>query len=134
MTMTRHTTTSPATSPRARSSEEWRPRTRWRRLGTALLMLAIGLCRGDNATADAPHTLAGLLPAGALAALEVDDLAALHEQAVHGLIDAIDVAPQIGKRGRCGGRWFRHGTIALRCALESGPIDRCGPGRKQRKH
>ena len=30
----------------------------------------------------------------------VDDLAALHQQAVHGLVDAVDLAPQIGERGR----------------------------------
>jgi hypothetical protein len=64
-------------SPCVRSSEEPLPRTRWRHLGTALLLLALALCRGDNAAADAPRTLAGLLPAGALAALEVDDLGAL---------------------------------------------------------
>ena len=31
----------------------------------------------------------------------VDDLAALHQQAVHRLVDAVDLAPQIGER-RCG--------------------------------
>lgn len=74
--MTSRSTTSPAAaaSPRADAGT---PRARLRHLGIALLLLALGLCRGDNATADAPHTLAGLLPAGALAALEVDDLGAL---------------------------------------------------------
>ena len=28
----------------------------------------------------------------------VDDLAALHQEAVHRLVDAVDVAPQIGER------------------------------------
>jgi hypothetical protein len=76
MTMISPSTLSPASmsSPRAGSGT---PRTRLRHLGIALALLALGLCRGDNATADAPRTLAGLLPAGALAALEVDDLGAL---------------------------------------------------------
>ena len=44
----------------------------------------------------------------------VDDLAALHQQAVHGLVDAVDLVAQIGERGRVVGRlvsgmaWHRY--------------------------
>jgi hypothetical protein len=40
----------------------------------------------------------------------IDDLAALHQQAVHALIDAVDLAPQIGKRRCFGTGRFGHGT------------------------
>ena len=32
----------------------------------------------------------------------IDDLAALHQEAVHRLVDAVDFAPQIGERGCLG--------------------------------
>ena len=39
----------------------------------------------------------------------VDDLAALEQKRMHGLIDAVDLAPQIGKRDILGVGQFRHG-------------------------
>jgi hypothetical protein len=39
----------------------------------------------------------------------LDDRAALDQQRVHGLIDAIDFAPQIGKREVLLARRLRHG-------------------------
>lgn len=74
------TISQPVFSPASTASPRAKPRasrTRLQQVGIALLVFVLGLCRGDNATADAPRTLAGLLPAGALAALEVDDLGAL---------------------------------------------------------
>ncbi len=50
----------------------------------------------------------------------VDDLAALDQERVHRLVDAIDLAPQIGEREVLLARWFRHGSVPA-----IGPIDRC---------
>jgi hypothetical protein len=50
----------------------------------------------------------------------VDDLAALDQKRVHRLVDAIDLAPQIGKRGFVLARRFRHGS-----SRQSASIDRC---------
>ena len=57
----------------------------------------------------------------------VDDLAALHQEAVHGLVDAVDVAPQIGER-RC----FRAGRLD-HDDVSTGRIDRSREARNQRK-
>ena len=40
----------------------------------------------------------------------IDDLAAVHQQAVHALIDAVDLAPQIRERRCFGTGRFGHGT------------------------
>ncbi len=70
--------------------------------------------------------------AGLLGALDrdqaLDDLAALHEQAVHRLVDAVDLAPQVGERGRvAGGERLCHGG-------SSSIGDADGKARNQRKH
>ena len=49
----------------------------------------------------------------------VDDLAALHQEAVHRLVDAVDLAPQIGERRCVGTGRFRHGIACRRIAVES---------------
>jgi hypothetical protein len=40
----------------------------------------------------------------------VDDLAALHEEPVHRLIDAVDLAPQLGQRRCLSAGRLRHGA------------------------
>ena len=44
----------------------------------------------------------------------VDDLAALHQEAVHRLVDAVDLVAQIGERGRVGSGLFGHGRWPAR--------------------
>ena len=60
----------------------------------------------------------------------VDDVAALHQEAVHGLVDAVDLAPQIGERGGFGTGWGRldHGT---RGVYNAGQL--IGGGRRESK-
>ena len=56
----------------------------------------------------------------------IDDVTALHQQPMHRLIDAIDLAPQVLQRGalrrrlgdlRLGGRRLRHGLQPAACVL-----------------
>ena len=53
--------------------------------------------------------------AGLLAALDrdqpVDDLAALHQELVHRLVDTVDLLAQVGQRG-CLGCFLRHDGLA----------------------
>ena len=41
----------------------------------------------------------------------IDDLAALHEKAVHRLVNAVDFSPQLGERRRFGLGRFHHGAF-----------------------
>jgi hypothetical protein len=68
----------------------------------------------------------------------IDDLAALHEQTMYGLIDAIDLPPQIGKRRAVRERSLYHVVCSVMRLPNAGSardsIDKCGLARKQRKH
>ena len=61
----------------------------------------------------------------------VDDLAALHQEAVHGLVDAVDLLPQVGERW-WSSEWAR-GVLAMSSTLWC-RIDTGDGLTKQRKH
>ena len=67
----------------------------------------------------------------------VDDVAALHQQPVHGLVDAVDLAAQVGERRGVGIGLFGHGYVSWHGGQAIGvraAIDRGRSGRNQRKH
>ena len=65
----------------------------------------VGLARGAECRAG----LRGLLRRDQ----RVDDVAALHQQAVHRLVDAVDVAAQVGEGGRGFGRVSHDGAVLI---------------------